>query len=85
MNSRFIGLAVLSACILTSPLRSVAAGQPARLRAAEKTGARKNADATRALQQGKGTGMSLNRVVNRPDTGHSAAVRANAGNPAFTR
>jgi hypothetical protein len=62
MKSRSFRLALLSAIALTSPLLPFAGSQPAKVRNYTN---RETLDAspTRALQQGKGSGMSQNQTV----------------------
>jgi hypothetical protein len=54
-----IRTAVLSACVLVSPVLSLAA-QPARVGIVAKAQAPDPADVTKAVQFGKGTGMTRN-------------------------
>jgi hypothetical protein len=62
MKSRSFRLALLSAIALTSPLLPFAGSQPAKVRNYTN---RETLDAspTRAVQQGKGSGMSQNQTV----------------------
>jgi hypothetical protein len=62
MRSRFIRVAVLSAFALTSPLLIFAAGQP-KVRMISQNELPRPDGATRAVQQGKGSGMSRNDVA----------------------
>ena len=94
MKSRFNRVAVLTALVLTSPLLSLAAGQP-KVRPVTKSETQDRADVTRAVQFGKGTGMTRNQGVQanayRSQTAadsatvKSSAVRANWSDPAFRK
>jgi hypothetical protein len=68
MKSRSIKLAFLSAFVLTSPLLTFAGGQSAKVYTPAKDEARSSEGIARAVQQGKGSGMTRSQVV----------VRANA-------
>jgi hypothetical protein len=58
MKSRFVRVALLSAVVLTSPLLTFAGSQP-KIHKYSKEEAQDRTGITRAIQQGKGTGMSL--------------------------
>jgi hypothetical protein len=62
MKSRFTKVAVLSAFVLTSPLLIFAAGQP-KLHETSRSEMQKWAESTRAVQQGKGSGMTRNHAA----------------------
>jgi len=62
MKPRCIKVAVLSAFVLTSPLLIFAAGQP-KLRLTSQSEMQNLAGATRAVQQGKGSGMTRNHAA----------------------
>jgi hypothetical protein len=68
MKSQFVRVALLSAAVLTSPLLTFAGGQPAKMHKYSKEDAQDRSGITRAIQQGKGTGMSLS----------DGTIRANA-------
>jgi hypothetical protein len=71
MKSRFSKVAVLSAFILTSPLLIFAAGQPKLLRVTSRSEMQNRAGATRAVPQGKGSGMTRNHAAIPAVTGRS--------------
>jgi hypothetical protein len=62
MKSRSIRMTLLSGLLLTSPMLSFAAGQHL-VRVPTKEEMQDHAGITRAVQQGKGTGMSHNQGV----------------------
>jgi hypothetical protein len=62
MKSRSVKVAVLSAFVLTSPLLVFAAGQP-KVRPLGRSEVQQPDGVTRAVQQGKGAGMTRNRVA----------------------
>jgi hypothetical protein len=62
MKPQFMRVAVLSALALTSPLLSLAA-QPARLGMVRKVESRNPTDAAKAVQFGKGTGITRNQGI----------------------
>jgi len=68
MKSQFVRMALLSAVVLASPLLTFAGGQPAKVHKYTKEDAQDRTGITRAIQQGKGTGMSLS----------DSTIRANA-------
>ena len=94
MKSRFSRVAVLTALVLTSPLLSLAGGQP-KVHAVSKSETQDRADVTRAVQFGKGTGMTRNQSVQanayRFQTAadsaslQSGAVRTNRADTAFRK
>jgi hypothetical protein len=67
MKSQFVRVALLSAVVLTSPLLTFAGGQPAKEHNYNKENTQ-GRTIGRALQQGKGGGMSLS----------NGTIRANA-------
>jgi hypothetical protein len=67
MKSQFVRMALLTAVVLTSPLLTFAGGQP-KIHPYSKEEAQDRTGITRAIQQGKGTGMSLS----------DSTIRANA-------
>jgi hypothetical protein len=67
MKSQFVRMALLSAVVLTSPLLTFAGSQP-KMHQYSKEEAQDRTGITRAIQQGKGTGMSLS----------DGTIRANA-------
>jgi hypothetical protein len=67
MKSQFVRVALLTAVVLTSPLLTFA-GSQAKIHPYSKTEAQDRTGITRAVQQGKGTGISLS----------DGAIRANA-------
>jgi hypothetical protein len=82
MKSRSIRVALLSAFVLTSPVLTFAAGQP-KLRVPSKSETQDLSGATRALQQGKGAGMSRIQVAT---PGPNAdRLRANWGDSALRK
>jgi len=79
MKPQFSKVAVLAALILTSPLLSFA-GSQAVVRTSSKSEMQNRADVTKAVQQGKGTGMTRKSVAvtfNSP--------RTNWSDPAFRK
>jgi hypothetical protein len=68
MKSPSIRLTLLTAVVLTSPVLTFAGGQPAKVRTLTKAEMQDRTGITRAVQQGKGAGMSLSQTV----------IRANA-------
>jgi hypothetical protein len=58
MKSQFVRVALLSAVVLTSPLLTFAGSQP-KIHKTSKEEAQDRTGITRAIQQGKGSGMSL--------------------------
>jgi hypothetical protein len=62
MKSQCIKAAVLSAFVLTSPLLIFAAGQP-KLRETSQSDTQNLAGSIRAVQQGKGSGMTRNHAA----------------------
>jgi len=86
MKSRSIRIAVLSACIVTSPLLSFAAGQP-KLHMLSKSQVQDLSGATRAVQQGKGAGMSRSQVAlpSNANRGLSAAASPNRSDSAYRK
>jgi hypothetical protein len=94
MKSRFSRVAVLTALVLTSPLLSLAAGQP-KVHTVSKSDTQDRADVTRAVQFGKGTGMTRNQGVQanayRSQTAadnakvQPAPARTNWNDPAFRK
>jgi len=93
MKSRLNTAAVLTALVLTSPLLSFAGDQSARVRPAGSSEI--GNDVTRAVQQGKGAGMTRNQGVRanayRSQTAadsasvRSGAARTNPSDPAFRK
>jgi hypothetical protein len=73
MKSRCTKVAVLSAFVLTSPLLIFAAGQP-KLPVTSRSEMQNRAGATRAVQQGKGSGMTRNHATIPAVTGRSQAA-----------
>jgi hypothetical protein len=92
MKSRFSRMAVLTALVLTSPLLSLAGGQP-NVRTVSKSEMQDRTGITRAVQQGKGSGMTRNQRVQAnayrlqtpadSATAKSSAARTNWSDPAF--
>jgi hypothetical protein len=91
-------MALLSAVVLTSPLLTFAGGQPAKMHKYSKEDAQDRTGITRAIQQGKGSGMSLSDQTIRANayreqtTGQTAtttvqriAGQVRSGDPAFTK
>ena len=84
-----IKMALISAIALTNPLLTLAGGQPAKVQTVEKNEPQHFAGAARAVQPGKGTGISRDQVVrtdaDRVQTAKdtSIAVHANPGDSAF--
>jgi hypothetical protein len=83
MKSQSIRVAVFSAFVLTSPLLIFAAGQP-KLHTPGKSAIQDLSAAPRAVQQGKGGGMSRKQEV-LPAPAESAAARPNSGDTAFRK
>ena len=63
MKSRSIRVALLSAVVLASPLLTFAGGQPAKMRWVSKEEAQDRTGITRAVEQGKGAGLTLSQVI----------------------
>jgi hypothetical protein len=80
MKSRFMKVAVLAAFVITSPLLVFAAGQP-KVRPFGRNEDRQLDGVTRAVRQGKGSGMSRNRAAV-PDQLQTAP---NPGDTAFRK
>jgi hypothetical protein len=80
MKSRSIRVALLSAFVLTSP--TFAAGQP-KLRVPSKVETQDPAGSTRAVQQGKGAGMSRNRAA--VPSPNAYALSSNRGDSALRK
>jgi hypothetical protein len=96
MKSKSIRLALVSAFVLASPLVTFAGGQPAKVRTLSKAEVQDRTGISRAIQQGKGAGVSRNEVVLRVNAervqtaGESATLkpapaRANWGDSAFNK
>jgi hypothetical protein len=84
-----IKIALIAVIALTNPLLTFAGGQPAKMRTLGRNEAQNFAGAARAVQPGKGTGISRDQIV-RPNADrvqtakdNSIAVRANPGDSAF--
>jgi hypothetical protein len=87
MKSRSFRVAALAAFILTSPLLIFAAGQP-KLHMLSKSEMQDLSGATRAVQQGKGTGMTRNTLTSQPvlpTHDESAAERLGPSDSAFRK
>src|ERR1700733_2249480 len=97
MKSQFVRMALLSAVVLTSPLLTFAGGQP-KIHPYSKEDAQDRTGITRAVQQGKGTGMSRSdgaiqanayreqTTEQRPvATVQPVAAQAKFSDPAFTK
>lgn len=80
MKPQFMKVAVLSALVLTSPLLSLAGSQPAQRRAPSRSEMQNRPDVTRAVQQGKGSGMTRRSVPVQP-----SPARTNGSDPAFRK
>lgn len=84
-----IKVALISAIALTNPLLTFAGGQPAKVQTISKNETHNFAGAARAVQPGKGTGISRDQVVrtnaDRAETAKdsSIAMHANPGDSAF--
>jgi hypothetical protein len=98
MKSQFVRMALLSAVVLTSPLLTFAGGQPAKMHKYSKEDAQDRTGITRAIQQGKGSGMSLSDGTIRANayreqtteqrpvaTVQPIAGHVKSGDPAFTK
>jgi|HubBroStandDraft_1064217.scaffolds.fasta_scaffold219959_2 hypothetical protein len=79
MKSRFNKVAVLTALVLTSPFIGFAGTQP-KVWTLSKSEMKNHADATRAVQKGKGTGMTRQN-----GTVKSSPARTNWSDPAFRK
>jgi hypothetical protein len=87
MNSKSMRVAVLSAFVLTSPGLIFAASQP-RVRMASKSETQSAGDITRAVQQGKGSGLTRNDVALPASDGRvtaTGAAHVNHADSAFRR
>ncbi len=94
MKSQFVRVALLSAVVLTSPLLMFAGGQPAKMHKYTKEDAQDRTGVTRAIQQGKGGGMSLSDRTIRANAYreqspvpavHRVPGQVKPGDPAFTK
>jgi len=83
MKFRSIRIAVLSACALTSPVLSFAAGQP-KLHVLSQSQAQDLPGATRPVQQGKGSGMTRYQPSPRAND-MSAPARSNRSDSAYRK
>ena len=63
MKSGFVTLAVSAVFALTSPIMVFAGGQPAKVFTPNKAEMQSRAGVTRALQQGKGSGISRSQAA----------------------
>lgn len=97
MKSRFVRVALLSAVVLASPLLTFAGNQP-KIHKYSKEEAQDRTGITRAVQQGKGTGMSRSEGTIRANayreqtTGATSATtsrlatgQVKLSDPAFTK
>ena len=98
MKSPSIRLTLLTAVVLTSPVLMFAGGQPAKVRTLTKAEMQDRTGITRAVQQGKGAGMSLSQTVIRANAyreqtaadqsatkAQTVAAHPKTGDPAFTK
>lgn len=83
MKSGSIRVAVFAAIVLASPALTFAGGQPNHVRMLTKAEMQDRTGMTRAINQGKGTGLSLRRNVSR--TSSKPAKRPATGDSAFTK
>jgi hypothetical protein len=79
MKSLSVRAALMSAVALALPLLTFAGGQPAKVRMPGKDEARDRSGVARALQQGKGGGLSLSQTVIRAN---AYRVQTEAASPA---
>jgi hypothetical protein len=94
MKSQLVRVALLSAVVLASPLLTLAGGQPAKMHRYSKEDVQDRTGITRAIQQGKGTGMSLSDRTIRANAyreqtpvapAQTVAAHAKSGDTAFTK
>jgi hypothetical protein len=75
-------MTIVAAALLSIPALTFAGGQPAKVRMPGKADVQDRAGITRAVQQGKGTGMSRRQTANRANSG---AASVKYSDPAYTR
>ena len=85
MKSRFIRMTVVSAGLLAIPALTFAGGQPAKVRMPGKAEGQDRTGITRAVQQGKGTGVSRMQTVSGSKGAESRTVSPKWSDTAFTK